>query len=85
MNTDRRVACLCTVYGCPVTLDVADCDYEVNGERVRCSLELSIQRRPSRKQKPLFYLTCKPARGDAERLEPSWRTVQVAMYAKIGD
>ena len=33
----------------------------------------------------MFHRTFVAAKGYVERLEPSWTTIQVTMYAKIGD
>ena len=37
------------------------------------------------KAQAMFYGTCSVAEENEGRLEPSWRTIQVTMYAKIGD
>ena len=58
---------------------------EVNGEKVRASLELSSQMKPLGKTRAMFCKTSSVAEKNEGRLEPSWRTIQMTMYTKNGD
>ena len=40
---------------------------------------------PSGEAQTMFYKAFEVANGDIGRLEPSWRTIQVTVYAEIGD
>ena len=44
---------------------------------MRCSLELSPERKPLERAQAMFYMAFEAANGDAERLEPSWETIKV--------
>ena len=63
--------------------DFTDRDYKVSGEGV--AMQASPQRTPMGKAQATFYKAFEAAKGDVGRLGASWCTIQITMYAKIGD
>ena len=65
--------------------ELSDKDCKVKGERVRCSLELSSQKKLLGTAQAMFYRAFALAQGNVKRLDPSWQTIQVTVFANTGD